>query len=708
MQFGIARGTAIVAVALGLLVGTANARSLQEMERVAQKAPSLSAFLASAPLLEEYRKAVEAYYGGGRFNCQTFGEVIDELRALTKRVPAVAESIWRPWHHKNSVLILTPDGHAYNFRSVPRKIHTLWSYATENYCENEVCTNLFSENRNRGTVLLGRWTSTIAGSQIQLVEKDGRYSGMALLLTPFKKEGKTFGLVDAYGDRRTLSAPLRVLHTRSGKSLETTLLDAWLETTSAAKPAWLAGFLVPAVSSSTKGIALAQAFSPLKLRPQMDEGFLPVDPLAGIVGKHLAKQCGLSDAITDALKPSVSNGKGGFFQVLANGDPSFGKLIVPGAGASADIFGGELSPALVPNSGVGSAGVVAKGASGAGSGTGNATGGATKSNFAADAPARGSDRNADLFSGKNLFTFGNDGGSAGTESSSARVSPESFGLDPLTHSAEDFASSNPGNFSGGSKKGTNPSHSKNNSFLPQNFANNVGPEENRNPASLTPGSEAAPEGVPAEAASNHRGITASPGENNSPTAPEAKPPESKPRSFGENAGNALRDAVARGIPETGRAVGDAATGIGANPNPFTGVGAGESVAKPETPRQGPTKPEPVAQTPPAREKEKIKQTALQELKRQLAEGSGVDPRVYKRAIDEAAALSSEEREKQKIDEDLGRALETDSTDKRQVLLETLGKVTDSKSVQLAASIADRALILQGEGCAKAKQKDGNE
>ncbi|MEZ4749440.1 MAG: hypothetical protein R3B54_02080 [Bdellovibrionota bacterium] len=704
MQLSIARGTAIAAVALSLFLGTAQARSLKEMERVAQKATSLSAFLSSTPLLEEYKKAVESYYGQSRFNCQNFWEVIDELRALTKRVPAVEESIWRPWHHKNSVLILTPDGHAYNFRSVPRKLHTLWSYATENYCENEVCTNLFVENRNRGTVLLGRWTSTIAGSQVQLIEKDGRYSGMALLLTPFSKDGKTYGLVDAYGDRKTLSAPVKVLHTKSGKPLETTLLNAWLETTSAAKPEWLAGFLVPAVSSSTNGVALAQAFSPRKLRPQMDEGFLPIDPLAGILGKHLAKQCGMSDTVTASLKPSVSNAKGGFFQVVVNGDPSFGKLVV-GAGAGGaqpDIFGGEVTPN----------GVV-KNALNAGGGTQNGIAqnganpaGVNKSNFSSK--GNGANSNGNGSSNNNSGAGVASNGSGDSASGFGSGSPGAFGLDPSVHGLGDGL----GEGLGASAKNS-PSHSKKNSTLPQGFANNSTPAGNprgvtepRDPASLPPTGDTAPERTP-EIASRDRGVTGEPRQGATPTKPEEKPPVASvppANPIGENGANSIGDAVqAAGRPDSGNRLGGA--GI------VGGIGTAAAGSVPDLnpprreeprdkPRVGPEPEVPSTPNEPPAEKSPFQQLS-EELSRNK-EKAKIPGKLFQEAIEEVGGFSPAE--KAKAQGVLGEALETAN---REQLVDALEEVGTTGGQEVAKIVAVEAWLKKSE-CTPKKKASASE
>lgn len=321
--------------------GTLCAKSLASLEAVTAKADSLGQFLNSPALLEEYGRAVQAYYGTQRFNCQTYKQVIEELRALNKKVPSIAQSIWRSWEGQNSILVLTQAGYAYNFRSVPRKLHGLWSYTSTKSCENEVCSNLFKE-QNRGTVLLGRWASTLAGSQVHLIEKNGSYTGMAILLTPYQKEGRVFGLIDAYGDRKALSRQIKTRHQQTGKSVRISLLDAWLQKMSSVRPDWLAGFILP-VAPGGDNVSLANAFSPLRLQPQLNKNeYLPVDSLAKQVGIHLAKQCGFNPTTKTGLLPSAANNFGGFFQV-AVGDANSNA-----DGSGLEIFAGEIEPGLIP------------------------------------------------------------------------------------------------------------------------------------------------------------------------------------------------------------------------------------------------------------------------------------------------------------------------------------------------------------------------
>ena len=354
-----------------------------------------------------------------------------------------------------------------------------------------------------------------------------------------------------------------------------------------------------------------------------------------------------------------------------NGDPSFGKLVVGYGNGSADIFVGEVAPN----------GVI-KNALNAGSGVQNSgdgisaanPSGVSKSTFGANGSGAGSSGDGNLLGKAGADVASN--GSAASPSALGSGSPDSFGLDPSVHGLGDGLSS-----------GSNPSHSKKASTLPHAFSNNSSPSnlpgagsEPRDPASVPPTGDAAPENTPA-VASRDRGVTGEPRQGVTPTKPE-KPPEAF-NPFTDNGADSLGDAIRGAVPSTdvGNALGDAAAGAG--------LGNAQIPRREEPPREGP-KPEPPDRTrpdtrPPGDQVEQL--SAFEQLSRVVGNPKAkIDESLFRRAIEEAGTFKG--KKKEAAQQVISNALETSN---RKGLIKTMQDVKTPGGQEVAQVAADLAL-----------------
>lgn len=70
-------------------------QSLEELERIAAKAPTLEAFLKDSALINAYYDAAQKYYGGtDEFPRSRFDAILDQLRSFTQKLPDFKERAW--------------------------------------------------------------------------------------------------------------------------------------------------------------------------------------------------------------------------------------------------------------------------------------------------------------------------------------------------------------------------------------------------------------------------------------------------------------------------------------------------------------------------------------------------------------------------------------------------------------------------------------
>ncbi len=69
---------------------------LEALDQIVQKASSLDDFLTNTQIQDEYFQALAKYFGEGRFTRASFDKILEQLKDLVVKVPAVRERVWAP------------------------------------------------------------------------------------------------------------------------------------------------------------------------------------------------------------------------------------------------------------------------------------------------------------------------------------------------------------------------------------------------------------------------------------------------------------------------------------------------------------------------------------------------------------------------------------------------------------------------------------
>jgi len=165
---------------------------VEALEKIAARFPTLDLFLKDKNARREYEEALTKYYGRTQFPCDSFNEVIDQVRRWVEADPSVAEKLWapqKPWHHE---FIWRREGFKstdkYRFVNSPRRFHGIWVDHSAAGCNEGKC-RAFQWNTP------GRWASVLDGSAFLTLEKNDRYSGQNLLVLSVAKGDKRLRLV---------------------------------------------------------------------------------------------------------------------------------------------------------------------------------------------------------------------------------------------------------------------------------------------------------------------------------------------------------------------------------------------------------------------------------------------------------------------------------------------------------------------------------
>ena len=122
-------------IAFIMLWGTpASSKSLDELESIISGTTDLSEFLSRPELQKQYKEALQVYFGQSKFSCESFEEIIADLKVLNQSVPGFGSRLWksRPADRFEVEKFLSPNSRGskrlatYQVRSLPRQFHGIW------------------------------------------------------------------------------------------------------------------------------------------------------------------------------------------------------------------------------------------------------------------------------------------------------------------------------------------------------------------------------------------------------------------------------------------------------------------------------------------------------------------------------------------------------------------------------------------------------
>lgn len=312
----------VVSVIL-LLCTTAFAESLDELELVASQAISLERMLSQPSFLVSYQSAMERYFGRTDSGCLTFAAAIGDVTEMARAMPWMKRRLWEKLPAAPNLVVPWGKKVAYRFRPVPRRLHALWAYAAPNGCEPEACDpEAATKVRAPATAKLGRWALGMRDSQVFLVEKNGSFTGTAVLLSPYEREGATWALVSPYGARGFTRVSGE--EPRWG-TIPFGALQKWLELIEKTRPAWVKGYLL-AETEAPQGKRLGSLASGGTKAPKERHA---EDALTVSLADHVAGLCGTP---------------------RKTGDQAKDEKLVPPIAAEASTVGPSLPLAVAPGS----------------------------------------------------------------------------------------------------------------------------------------------------------------------------------------------------------------------------------------------------------------------------------------------------------------------------------------------------------------------
>ena len=271
----------------GLTCGL-RAETLDRMEEITSRARNLEQFLNTPNLTQEYGKALEAYLGRNRFNCESYEAILDELREIVKKVPAVGERLWQKTSDSgaDAFIARVVTGEKEDLadseevlRRVPRPFHGIWNDPAGGACQAHVC-------RPEDGLAPERWVIALSGAELFYLERRDQYAGSSILIFPVRKERQELRRVVLTG------APLlRDVHdfqVGNDPAVTTSLLQLWMRWAQARSSSPLV--LLEENESSTP--QFVDGVSTGKLRHWGSVwDFLPADSLARELSRSFTRPC---------------------------------------------------------------------------------------------------------------------------------------------------------------------------------------------------------------------------------------------------------------------------------------------------------------------------------------------------------------------------------------------------------------------------------
>lgn len=187
----------------------ADPSGLVALEAVAGRFPTLEAFLKDKGARKEYEAALTRYFGSRHFPCETFDDIVAQVRRWIEADPAVAERLWT----SRPTTALGEVGPRWRFVKSARAFHDVWVDLSRAACSESRCPLL-------GVSLPGRWAAVLRGSELHHLEKGGRYGGASLVVLPVS---------GAKGNARFVAVAPRSI-------LDSSLLETWAKSAGKGDP----------------------------------------------------------------------------------------------------------------------------------------------------------------------------------------------------------------------------------------------------------------------------------------------------------------------------------------------------------------------------------------------------------------------------------------------------------------------------------------
>jgi hypothetical protein len=188
---------------------------LQGLEQIASRFATLADFLKDRAALKEYESVLTRYYGRDKFPCESFTEVLGQLRHWIAANPAIAQRLWAAhpaWQHeaRGKGPLANANPH-YRFIRAPRNFHGIWEDLSRAGCPSSDCSP-------PGLATPGRWAGALEHSDLYYVQKGHAFSGTSILLVEIGQGSKKFGLAlpSAKSDQKV-----------GDKTLTAALLEDW-------------------------------------------------------------------------------------------------------------------------------------------------------------------------------------------------------------------------------------------------------------------------------------------------------------------------------------------------------------------------------------------------------------------------------------------------------------------------------------------------
>jgi hypothetical protein len=211
-------------ILFGLLLMTSllNASSLENLESLLSRAKNLDDFLSNPSLQEKYFSALRAYQSRDHFKCESYAQILDQVKLLKQTVPGFSDRLWAEDNSKEfqAVVVNTQgDRQTYTFRPISRGFHRIWFDPSSEGCLTPTCekTDLYAPDR---------WTSILQGNHFYALEKDHIFVDSTLLIASLRngKDKTPIQLVSWTGGP-LLTKELRILSSISHLEKNSSLLE---------------------------------------------------------------------------------------------------------------------------------------------------------------------------------------------------------------------------------------------------------------------------------------------------------------------------------------------------------------------------------------------------------------------------------------------------------------------------------------------------
>jgi hypothetical protein len=298
------RGSFIVGglfMALGFGV---RASDLDRLETLAGQTKEMGEFLADTSLSEAYFKALKTYQGRDHFKCESFTQILDKIRKLVQTVPEMKQRLWARTHWPSitietlptadQVLVTSSRPVRYSFRPMPRRFHALWIDPSAQGCLTDNCKKADVSSPDR-------WAAVLEASEFYVVEKDGVFTDLSLLISPIYRDGEIYPLVSLGGGPLLLKT-MRIIDPITRKLRETTLFKEWMaEMLPFKHKGWKNYVMLQRGASQDSFLGKVEPSQPRRVADpvlgKVNE-FLPLDPLADGMQHVLPRACLATDIST--------------------------------------------------------------------------------------------------------------------------------------------------------------------------------------------------------------------------------------------------------------------------------------------------------------------------------------------------------------------------------------------------------------------------